>query len=501
MSRRRFAHWETHRAHLPYVAVFCVGMLLRLVDLGARPLSSAEAAASWAAWSSANGSSVLPLLSNPPQSAALFGLQWMIFWLAGGSDGIARLAPALLSSAVVLLPWILRAALGTIASVTLAALLALDPLAIGYSRVADGAALTSAAGWTVVLCSIAAATPWVSSSLRCACRSAVWIAAGLLICSGPLAWDLLPPLALAVICIHRTLGHAANGGLITTPRSTTIMAVTALVVSTSAFMQSQGPQFVSSSLTRSLQGWLVAGGPSFQQLWTDIVRFEILPLVLGSSGVLLGLFAGKVIPDRDRSPFVFSRAFFTVLSLWIVWSIALTIRPGRAAATWHVLQMPLFLGICYLLSSFAAELRGYLTANHLGSRLVSAVVVVLGLHFIGAGVKVAQDHRGVSFSPYADVTESAVRRLADDLDVPILGGHARVDVVGAQGVDPVLGWVLREQNVRWVAAAIQSEDERRYTLTPSAVGDLGSGDLAAYRLRRQDGNHQLVKLQLSGPSW
>ncbi len=429
-----------------------------------------------------------PLL-EVPQSAALFGVQWILFWLAGSGDAIARFAPACAGAGVVLLPWILRRSLGRAESLSLAALLAFDPLLIGYSRLADGAAITAAAAWTMILCGIALARvpDWSRGS---ACTAAAAIAAGIFIVSGRLAWELLPPMALFLIFLRHSI-----------PRHRILLAgVTALVLTTSAFMQLQGPQFVSSSLTQFVLDWVVSGGLT-PHAWTAFSRFELLPLVVGSVGIALGFSSGPVGSHPNAAAATASRSFFVVLLLWTLWGALLTARPGGSPTTWLVLQPPLFLGAGYLVSRCADVVHARAgwpsgwTRRWL-PRLALPVVTFLVLHFAGGGIKVAQDQQGAYFQPYPDSTSRSVRRLSDDIGALMRGESARLDIVVPLGADPVLGWIFRsEPNVHWVAAAAHPSSSRsRYTLVPGSIAAPADGGIGVYRLRRHGSVHELVTL-------
>ncbi len=123
-----------------YGVIALVGVLLRFVLLGNAPLAPFEAANSWSAWLAATAT---PVADVPAvQSALLYGLQSLLFFVAGGSDWLARLAPALAGVAVVLLPWFWRSWLGRVPALALALLFAVDPWLVAFSRTADGVSLT-----------------------------------------------------------------------------------------------------------------------------------------------------------------------------------------------------------------------------------------------------------------------------------------------------------------------------------------------------------------------
>ncbi len=100
-----FARMTTETAI--YGALLLVSLMLRLVDLDARPLSSAEAAQALGAWQLAQSHEPVtvgsPLLTNGTA---------FLFFLFGANDFTARLLPALFGALLVLLPYFWRERLG-----------------------------------------------------------------------------------------------------------------------------------------------------------------------------------------------------------------------------------------------------------------------------------------------------------------------------------------------------------------------------------------------------
>jgi hypothetical protein len=113
-----------------YVLLFVLALALRLGRLDHYPLSDAEAAQSWAALQLYRGAPLGVIAYSP----LLLSLNALTFFLLGGNDFTARLAPALLGSLIVILPVTLRRQLGPRACLLAAALLALSPTAVFLSR-------------------------------------------------------------------------------------------------------------------------------------------------------------------------------------------------------------------------------------------------------------------------------------------------------------------------------------------------------------------------------
>lgn len=174
-----------------WVLLLFLAAALRLVSLGAAPLSSAEAVQALAAYQAAHGGGI------PPQaqeiSPFLFHANVLLFALFRGGDGLARLVPALCGVGLVLTPLLLRRYLGPWGALGSGLMLALSPTLLALSRTLDGA-IPAALG---VMLLVGAVARYLDSY-----RSA-WIPLGgaglaLALTAGPAAWGLLLGLALAL---------------------------------------------------------------------------------------------------------------------------------------------------------------------------------------------------------------------------------------------------------------------------------------------------------------
>lgn len=130
------------------VLIGLIAAALRLYDLGAHPLSEAEAVEALAAFRFVHGQAG-PL----PQSPAYTALTILTFFVAGSSDGLARLVPALAGSLLALTPALFRREIGRPTALVAAALLAISPTFVAASRLAGGHSLAvltltlAAAAW------------------------------------------------------------------------------------------------------------------------------------------------------------------------------------------------------------------------------------------------------------------------------------------------------------------------------------------------------------------
>jgi uncharacterized protein (TIGR03663 family) len=117
-----------------YAIVTVIALALRLVDLGDRPFHHDESQDAYFSWLFVERGQYEydPLLHGPLR----FYLTGATFLALGDSDFTARLAPALMGTAMVPLCWLLRPLTGRIAAGTVAVLLAAGPSYLYFSRFA-----------------------------------------------------------------------------------------------------------------------------------------------------------------------------------------------------------------------------------------------------------------------------------------------------------------------------------------------------------------------------
>lgn len=174
----------TSPEHLLWVLLLLLATALRLVGLGAAPLSSAEATQALAAYQTAHGGGISPEVRTI--SPLLFHANVLLFALFHGGDGLARLVHALCGVGLAMSPLLLRRYLGRWGALGSGLLLALSPTLLALSRTLDGA-IPAALG---VMLLVGAVARFLDSW-----RSA-WIPLGgvslaLALTAGPTAWGLL----------------------------------------------------------------------------------------------------------------------------------------------------------------------------------------------------------------------------------------------------------------------------------------------------------------------
>ena len=117
-----------------YAVLVALALALRLLDLGDRPFHHDESQDAYFSWVffTHGDYSYDPLLHGPLR----FYLTSLMYLLFGASDFTARLAPALMGTLIVALPFLLRRQIGRVAAFAVAVLLAVDPSFLYYSRFA-----------------------------------------------------------------------------------------------------------------------------------------------------------------------------------------------------------------------------------------------------------------------------------------------------------------------------------------------------------------------------
>lgn len=185
-------HTSNSLERLLWVILLLLAATLRLVGLGAAPLSSGEAAQALAAYQTAHEGGIPPEARTT--SPLLFHTNVLLFALFHGGDGLARLVPALCGVGLVLTPLLLRRYLGRWGALGSGLMLALSPSLLALSRTLDGT-VPAALG---VMLLVGAVARYLDSW-----RSA-WIPLGgvglaLALTAGPAVWGLLLGLALALV--------------------------------------------------------------------------------------------------------------------------------------------------------------------------------------------------------------------------------------------------------------------------------------------------------------
>ena len=281
MNKKQFP-WETFF----YLLAFVLALSVRLINLGAAPLSDIEAVSALQA---------LDLLGNSasdvaPQPAYL-SLTGMTFALLGSSDFLARLWPALAGSLILLVPFLLRDRLGRKVALFLTFGLALDPGLVALSRSVGGSAMA------VSFVALALAMFYL--------RNPAWsgIFTGLVLLSGPAVWPGLLGLGIGWIGA-RSLGLSTGGEHESTTESTLPWA---------GFSQSE------------LKTWLLFAAGSLLLAGTLFFAF---PLGLGALGKSLASFLRGWADPSGVPPGRLLVALLVYAPLALIFAVVALIRRG-----------------------------------------------------------------------------------------------------------------------------------------------------------------------------
>lgn len=322
-----------------YSLALILALLVRLVNLGAAPLSDYEA--SWALQAaqyvpgSSNG--FAQALGPQPAYITLTGLAFTLF---GSSNFLARFWPALAGALLVLAPALFRRWLGRGPAMLLAFGLALDPglaatsrlvggpmMAISFSMLAIGLWQTPSLG-TGRLSSARPALAGLAGGLALLCGPAV-IAGAL---SLGFTWLVLR-IARVPIFVHNTFVHNAFGdpGPTSQPEPSAVpytaaaspaaarrlalaaLAATLVLVSTFFLLHPQGLAAWAGAITAYLNSWAGSGGASpadvspgispgipAARMFTALLIYQPFALIAALVGVIGWVF-GKEHPIRKES--------------------------------------------------------------------------------------------------------------------------------------------------------------------------------------------------------
>lgn len=166
-----------------YAALMGVGLLLRLLRLGAWPLSADELGPALSAWRAVQGDG----WRAPFYSPLLFDVNLLLFALTRAGDATVRILPMVAGTVLVGAPYLFRHSLGRTGALATAVLVALSPIGVYLSRAGDGAILA-------LLCTVLALAALEHDRPR-------WlvIAAALGVLTAPLLYTL--PIGVAIVVL------------------------------------------------------------------------------------------------------------------------------------------------------------------------------------------------------------------------------------------------------------------------------------------------------------
>ncbi|MCO6451533.1 MAG: glycosyltransferase family 39 protein [Caldilineales bacterium] len=233
---------------LAYALLIVLAVVVRLIDLGARPLAPAEAETALRAWQASQG--LAPTLDAG--IALLFSLETATFFLFGAHDALVRFWPYAASVGLIFVLYDWRRWFNRPAVLLAATLLTFSPLVNAFGRRGDGAALV------VFALALALAGWWRVRASEDSGWTLLAIGAALIFIGGPAAPSALLALALVMILSRR-------GQNLPRPHLSHLIIFTSvlLVLGTAFFSQIGGLGLAAqnwsqwlSSFTFSPKGWL-----------------------------------------------------------------------------------------------------------------------------------------------------------------------------------------------------------------------------------------------------
>ncbi|MEJ5202407.1 MAG: hypothetical protein WHV66_09255 [Anaerolineales bacterium] len=290
-------NWWNVEAGLYGLAVL-VAVLIRVLRLGAVPLSDGEAVWSLKALELSTGS--LQTVGNFPGYVLWTGL---LFYLFEASNWLARILPALIGALAALAPYFYRRYLGHFEAILLAFALALSPTLVANSRFIDGSGMA-------LVCLLLAGGFWLSGY-----SVATGIAAGWALLSGPRVWLGVLIGVLVFIWEKAFQSYKSDAPGMALPenefswrKALLALALMLLFGGTLFFQTPAGLNGVTGGLVEFLTGWAGPLRVGMEFIWMAWLVYEPLAVFLGMWGMIRGLWKTRTTVD-----IILSRAVIAVL--------------------------------------------------------------------------------------------------------------------------------------------------------------------------------------------
>lgn len=307
-----------------YFLALLIGTLVRLIGLGALPLSDLEARWALQALDISNG--LRPALGSQPAYVVLTSALFYAF--GGATNALARLIPALTGSAMILLPMLFKERLKPRAAVILAFAIALEPGLASISRQAGSPIMAVAfvlAAWGL----------WERRRFQWA-----GACAGLALLSGPALWPGLLGLAITWALLtpfersERKDVRVRKASAKTDARSDWLTAgsylLGAIVLLGTLFMTVPGGLSAwLGSLPEYIAGWTRASDITFGVMLGSLIAYQPLAILLAIIAAIRGWMQGSVRIRR--------------LSMWMVAALLLALfHPSRQVPDLAWMLIPLW---------------------------------------------------------------------------------------------------------------------------------------------------------------
>lgn len=275
-----------------YGLAVLVALALRMIQLGASPLTDPEAALALQAFSLARGEATI----LAPQPAYILFTS-VLFTIIESTNFLARFLPALAGSALVFLPYFFRDKLKPPAALILAFFLAFDPGLVALSRQATGAML--AVTFLFLTWGL-----WKSGR-----RIPAGISAGLALLSGPSIWAGLLTIGLTLLFFRGMNSKPASDTvenqksdtgtlqspvsdprpLITNNQFLTSFLITLLLGGTLFFIVPNGLSAWLASIPAYFSGWVTPTETAPDRILLTFLVYEPLGLFLAGLAILRGI--------------------------------------------------------------------------------------------------------------------------------------------------------------------------------------------------------------------
>ncbi|HXF83912.1 MAG TPA: hypothetical protein VNK49_00845 [Anaerolineales bacterium] len=313
-----------------YGLAFLVALGLRLIQLGAKPLTDSEASFALQAYQIAQGKT--PLLAPQPAYILFTGF---FFAVIEATNFLARFVPSIVGSTLVFAPWFFREQLKPRPALILAFLLAFDPGFVALSRQAGGTILA------VTFLFFA----WAMWKERHFIPAGIF--AGLALLSGPSIWS-----GLLVLSLSRIFARGTN----TAPSSNSLRSNSP----TSNPQPSSDPKPSTSATSPllPLQSFL----PLNSQLRATLLAFLSTLLLCGTLFFIVpnGLSAAFSSLPAYLNGWVLPSAFTPGLVLWTfiayeplgIFLALLGLYRGMRLKSARIIRLSIWLGVALLLAVF-----------------------------------------------------------------------------------------------------------------------------------------------------
>jgi hypothetical protein len=491
---------------------------IRLLLLDRMPLSEPEAAYAIQAWDAARG--ILDTSLASTGAPLLLHLMTGLFFVFGPSDAATRVVPALAGAALAISPALLMATIGRRAAFCTGLLLAVSPVAVQVSRMADPAALTAAFVLLIVASLIRLATdrprwaPWVlAASLGLALANEASVVIGLVTAALAAAatWGWSPRRWLV------DTGERMARGELAAARGPVALAIgTMIVAATGVGMDLTGAGFGLGELwggaarilapapfpTRNLAANLVYTWPVLALAAVAFVRgvragdrlalflgqwmllLLALSAVVGQSAlslailpvlpaaVLAGMAISDLTPETVRLPSNGLAYGGALLLLALVGAVVIvfgySVGANRGLPSWQM-----FLGLGALTAVVAVAWWELVKAEQVGPALGVLAVVGFCALTVGAIARLSYGGSPLASEPLPrEMTHPAIREVFQELTVLASADPARMLVVDAK-TPAVIRWYGRY--IQTVTAARPMPARPILTREATGEGSTASG--------------------------